>query len=105
MQSTVLVEEMDGTPHRAVAGFLADLRNSRVEFRFINLVQSLLVEELRGLFHFCRDRRLFIGQIGMICTGLDRTAACRKMKYVIYSEPPSRIVLGRSVFITIAYSL
>lgn len=101
MQATALVEKMDGTQHRAVAGFLADLRNSRVEFRLINLVQSLLVEALRDLFHFCRDRRVFIGQIGMIRTGLDRAAEHRKMKYVIYSEPPSRIVLGRSVFMTI----
>ena len=82
MQAAVLVEEMDGTQHRAVAGFLADLRNSRVEFRLINLVQSLLADELRGLFHFCRVRRVFIGQIGMIRTGLDRAAECRKMKYL-----------------------
>ena len=52
LDATVLVEEMDGAQHRAVAGFLADFRNLCVKLLLIDLAQDFLSEERSRLFSF-----------------------------------------------------
>ena len=66
LHTAVLVEEMDGAQHRAVAGFLADISDLFVELLLIDLAQDFLAEEVCDLFHFNGHRRVLVGQVGMI---------------------------------------